>query len=286
MRHFFDQIRPGIAADLSAMKILPARRAQFLETATKLVRFSQVQGRYADASRSTGVPEAFMAASFEREASSDFTRSPAQGDPLDRVSTHVPAGLGPYLGVGAWTRAAIDAYRIDGLDKIGAHGWTWALAAYYAEAFNGFGYRDFHRMRSPYVWGGTNLQQRGKYEADGQFNTAIMDQQLGVVPMMMCIATLVPGLTLPGAWPFPDRSAIVDETPPVPAQTPLAAFGTDSIKAVQRALNANGFGGAGLKIDGSFGKMTSRALRAYEASVGLVADGLLDEATFRRLLDA
>lgn len=284
MKHFFDQLRPDIEADLAAMKILPSRLDEVDAVASKLVRFQQ-QGRYAQASQATGVPEAFMAASFEREASSDFSLSPAQGDPLDRVSTHVPKGLGPYLGATAWTRAAIDAYKIDGLDKVGVANWTWALAAYYAEAFNGFGYRDWHRMRSPYVWGGTNLQQRGKYEADGQFNPAIMDRQLGVVPLMMAMAVLSPGLTLPGAWPFPERDAETLAPSVVPAQTPLAAvFTVDQIKAVQSALNAKGFGP--LAVDGSFGRMTSAAFRAFEASRNLPEDGMLDQQAVDALLAA
>lgn len=260
------------------MKVLPARREQFAAAAGKLVRLSQA-GRYVEASRATGVPEIFMAASFEREASSDFTKSPAQGDPLDRLSTHVPKGLGPYIGATGWTRAAMDAYKIDGLDKIGAANWTWPLAAYYAEAFNGFGYRDWHRMRSPYVWGGTNLQQRGKYEADGQFNASIMDEQLGVVPLMMAMASLSPGLTLPGAWPFPERDAVVEAPAAVPAQTPIANI---DVRVVQRALNAKGFGP--LLVDGSFGKNTSRALREFETSRGLEADGLLDQTSVDALL--
>lgn len=279
--HFFEQLRPEIEANLAACKILPSRLAEVDQVVEhKLLRFVQ-QDRYAAASSATGVPVPFMAASFEREASSDFTRSPAQGDPLDEVSTHVPKGLGPYLGPDAWTRAAEDAYRIDGLDKVGAANWTWALGCYYGEAFNGWGYRDWHRMRTPYLWGATNLQQRGKYEADGRFNASMWDEQLGMVPLMMRLVEMVPGLTFPGAWPFPEPMAPAQMPPETPAPTPIARV---DVFAVQRALNAKGFGP--LVVDGSFGKHSSRAFRDFETSAGLPEDGMLDQAAVDRLLAA
>ncbi|HEY6032058.1 MAG TPA: peptidoglycan-binding protein [Gaiellaceae bacterium] len=277
MKHPFDELRPGIEADLAAMKIRPDRIVDFDRAAGKLIRLYQA-GQYADVPAATGVPAAWIAASFEREASSNFSRSPAQGDPWDRASVHVPKNRGPFS---SWAAAAKDAYHLDGLDRIGAQNWTWALAYYYAELFNGFGYRDWHHMRSPYVLGGTNLQARGKYTADGGFDSTVMDQQLGVIPLMMRMAELCPALTLPGAWPFPEPTQVVASPPIVPTQTSLASF---DVKAVQRALNARGFGP--LLEDGSFGRKTSAALRAFESSAGLTADGLLDRATVDRLLAA
>lgn len=277
MKHVFDELRPGIEADLAVMKIRPDRIADFDRTAVKLVRFYQ-QGLYGDVSAETGVPVAWIAASFEREAASDFSRSPAQGDRWDRVSVNVPRGRGPFK---SWAEAAKDAYHINGLDKVGAQNWTWALADYYAELFNGFGYRDYHHMLSPYVVGGTNLQTRGKYTTDGGFDSSVMDTQLGVIPLMMRMAELCPGLTLPGPWPFPEPMQVVRAPSIAPQQTPLAGF---DIEAVQRALNAQGYGP--LLVDGSFGRKTSGALRAFEASKGLETDGLLDQATVDALLAA
>lgn len=277
MRHVFDQLRPGIEADLAAMKILPSRLPEFDRVAGKLIRLFQA-GHYVAVAGKTGIPVPFIAASFEREASSNFELSPAQGDRWDRVSVHVPKGRGPFP---SWDAAALDAYHIDGLDQVGATNWTWALTAYYAELFNGFGYRDFHHMRSPYVVGGTNLQTRGKYTADGAFDSSAMDTQLGVVPLMMRMVEMAPGLTLAGAWPFPEPLALVQAPPLVPAPTPLAAF---DVKAVQRALNAKGYGP--LLVDGSFGRRTSAAVRAFEAANGMVADGLLDQRTVDALLAA
>lgn len=279
MRDFI-QLKSSYESGLREMKI--TRTADVDAAAAKLVRYA-TQDRYAEASTKTGVPQIWMATSFEREASSDFTRSPAQGDPLDRVSTHVPRGRGPFKTATntwpqAWTDAAIDAYHLDRLDAVGAANWTWPLACFYAELFNGFGYRS-HGVRSPYLWGGTNLQQPGKYVRDGVFDSTVMDAQIGVVPVMMRMAEMAPGLALPGDWPFGDPRIVGPL--PGPAPTPFALT-VDEIKAVQRALLAKGFDPAG--VDGSFGRKTSAALRAYEAANGLVADGLLDQTTVDKLL--
>ena len=273
--HVYDALRPGIEADLAAMKILPSRERDFDAAADKLVRL-YMRSAYGDVPQTTGIPLPWIAASFDREASSDFSRSPAQGDPWDRVSVRVPKGRGPFR---SWSEAAKDAYHLNGLDRVGAANWTWALGYYYAELFNGFGYRDWHHMRSPYVIGGTNLQTRGKYTRDGRFDSSVMDQQLGVVPLMMRMVERCPALTFPGAWPFPEPLALVQSPPTVPAPTPLAAF---DIKAIQRALNAKGFGP--LAVDGSFGRKTSAALREFESDHGLDADGLLDRQTVDALL--
>ena len=113
-----------------------------------------------------------------RESSGNFNTQLAQGDPLNRVSTHVPKGLGPYS---SWEAAAEDILRIKGWDKIAD--WPIGRQLYEAERYNGFGY--FSRgVNSPYVWAATSLQQRGKYVADGVFDLNAWDSQLGVAAIL------------------------------------------------------------------------------------------------------
>lgn len=283
MKHDIDSLAPDYLAWMAATKIRPERAAEVDAVADKLLRF-QAQGRYTAVSVATGVPEAWMAASFEREASSDFARSPAQGDRWDRPSVNVPKNRGPF---NSWDEAARDAYHIDGLDKVGTQNWTWVVACYYGELFNGFGYRDGHGLPSPYLFGATNIQKPGKYIADHVFRTTddagrpLFDQQIGIVPLMMRMAEKRPALTMVGSWPFPEPTASVIAPSIVPVPSPTAAF---DVKAIQRVLNAKGFGP--LMVDGSFGRKSSGALRAFEQSVGLTADGIMDKATVNRLLAA
>lgn len=271
MQHPTAILLPEYDRLLPTMRVV--RTSDVNAAAERLLKFAD-QGRYDDASTQTGVPQIWMAASFDRESSSDFTRSPAQGDPWRQTSTHVPKNRGPFK---TWTEAAVDAYHLNGLDRVGAANWTWALACYYGELFNGFGYRDYHRMRTPYLWGGTNLQQLGKYTSDGKFDAGHMDGQIGIVPVMMRMVQIAPDLALPGAWPFALGPTSVPTV--APTKTPVAAY---DVADVQRRLKSAGFD-PGI-VDGSFGRKTSAALRAFEASRGLLADGLLDPQTVAALV--
>jgi lysozyme family protein len=51
-------------------------------------------------------------------------------------------------------------------------------------------------LPSPYIWGGTNIQKRGKYVGDGKFSRTAWDTQPGVAPMIATIARLDPNTTL------------------------------------------------------------------------------------------
>lgn len=269
MKHPFELLRAEYFALLGGMKI--TRNADIEATAKRLME-NVNEGHYKSVSDKTGIPQIWIAASFEREASSNFARSPAQGDRWDHVSVNVPRGRGPFM---SWEEAALDAYHLNGLDKVGADNWSWPLACYYGELFNGFGYRDYRGIRSPYLWGGTNLQQPGKYTSDGKYDSSVMDKQLGIVPIMMRLAQMNKDLNIGKEWPFTGTSG----TPiVVPIKTPMANY---DIHTIQEALQAHGFSPG--KIDGSFGRKTSAALRDFEAANGLKADGLLDYETVAAL---
>jgi lysozyme family protein len=254
MPHPFEELRDEYTRQLVAMAIT---RATAVDNTVKRLLANVKGGRYSEVSTATGIPQVFIAASFEREASSNFSLSPAQGDRWDRVSTHVPKGRGPFA---SWTAAALDAYHIDHLDAIGAANWSWERACYEGELFNGFGYRG-HGIPSPYVWGGTNIQKRGKFTSDRVFDPTVMDSQLGIAPMMVRMAQIEPALmfaSLPGA--------------PAPAPAPLGGS-VDDTKTLQANLNRLG-ANPQLKADGSFGRMTQTAVRDFQGAHGLDPNGL------------
>jgi lysozyme family protein len=148
--------------------------------------------RYQPVTNAIGIPVIFIGPSFEREGSSNFNLNPAQGWPLHSTSKIIPHN-GPFPN---WFSAAIAAYKIDGLDKVGLSNWTWELLCYYGEKLNGFGYRDWHKMHTPYLWGGANIQTIGKYGHDGEFNSSLMDPQLGMIPVARRMVELEPSLAL------------------------------------------------------------------------------------------
>ncbi len=266
MQFPFDTLRPEYEALLASMQI--TRGPEVDHVAHKLLGFVN-EGRYTAVSLQTGVPIAWMATSFEREASSDFRLSAAQGDPWNHVSTHVPRGRGPF---NSWDEAAIDAYHIDGLDKVGTAGWTEARACYEGEIFNGMGYRA-HGIHSPYLWAGSNHYVAGKYVADGVWDAHAVDQQLGIVPVWRRMIELQPALAFGNA------------PPPMPVPIGLGTHETHDAFWLQAALNQAAsiepafkaeiekLGGPDrLVVDGSVGHETMLVVRAFETVAGLTVD--------------
>lgn len=224
-------------------------------------------GHYDVGCKTTGVPIAWAAASFEREASSDFRLSPAQGDPWNKPSINVPAGLGPYH---SWIEAQIAAYRIDGLDKIVS--WPWARALYEGEVFNGFGPRD-HGCHTGYLWAGTNVYGGGKYVRDGVWDPRAMDQQLGIVPIMRMICELRPRLAEQLASALPaDAAAKIDPPAPVP-------HGHHDAADLQAALNKLG-ADPQISVSGNWGRETRRAVLAFQAKARIHVDGVAGDETW------
>jgi lysozyme family protein len=114
----------------------------------------------------------------------------AQGDPLNRRSVHEPSGRGPFK---SWEEGAYDALvRLKKLNRV--KDWRLEKMLYYAEQYNGWGYH-YHRMPSPYLWGGTTIQRRGKYVADGRFSPTTWDVQPGVAALISQMMHLDPTIS-------------------------------------------------------------------------------------------
>ena len=273
MQHPFVALQSEYAALLS--RVVITRPAEINLTAGRLLKYIDA-GHYKRGCDETGVPQPVAAASFEREAGSNFNLSPAQGDPWSRPSVHVPAHRGPFAN---WTLAQIDAYKIDGLEEVGAANWSWERACYEEELFNGFGYRA-RGLHSPYLWGGTNVQQPGKFTSDNHFDPSAMDTQLGVVPMMLRLVQMRPVLALPVPLPAAARAETVAGSKPAPVPPPAPVpLGHHDAAALQTALNRLG-ASPPLDVDDNFGKQTWHAVRAFQFRVGLQPDGIAGPATW------
>lgn len=267
MQHPYSALQHEYEGLLASMRI--TRVGEIDAAAHRLLKH---RDRWIPVRNATGIPIPWMMASFEREASSDFTRSPAQGDRWDRVSFHVPKNRGPFKG---FVEAALDAYHIDHTDKVGAENFTEARGCYEWEVLNGMGYRN-HGRRSPYLWAGTNIQQLGKYTADGHWDGTVMDHQLGVVPMARRIIELDPSLAFVGGVVLP-AVLVPPLVPPLP--TPIGLGGDlHETRMLQTALNSLGFDPK-LEIDGSYGKNTRAAVRWFQEKAHLDIDGIAGPKT-------
>lgn len=256
----FEQLQLEYSRLLARMVI-----TRFDEVHATAVRLLKTRYHFDPVAAKTGVPAVWGMASFEREASSNFRLSPAQGDPWDRRSTHVPRGRGPFKN---WEEACIDAYKLDGLDKVDRAKWTWERACYEGELFNGFGYRN-RGVNSPYLWAGSNNYRAGKYIADGVWSSTAVDQQLGIVPMMVAMVSIDPTLALTNAMPT--------ALPPLP-QPPPSEFG--NAEELQIALNKLG-ADPPLLVDGNIGRHTRSVVRVFQMKHGLEADGIAGPLTWK-----
>jgi lysozyme family protein len=180
----FSKLESEYAADLSSMQLIRTHEAALVAKRLLLHRdrFLALQAR-------CSVPALWVMPVFERENPS-FDSYLGNGDTLSHRTTHVPRGRGPF---DSWESGAADALALDHITKVSE--WTWPMACYEWELWNGFGPRN-HGRPSGYVWAGTSIYQGGKYVADGVWSRGTIDHQLGCVAIAKAIADLDPEITL------------------------------------------------------------------------------------------
>lgn len=253
--------------DLVALKAANAKRwanakltrgPEFTPVAKRLVA---AKDRYKAVEVRTGVPWPFIAVTHERESTQNWTKSLAQGDPINRVSTHVPAGRGPF---NSWEDAAYDALVNCGPYAARNKDWSIGGLLTLLERYNGLGYAGKGRA-SPYVWSGTDQYSSGKYIADGVYDPSEVDKQLGCAGLIMAMMKLDPTIK------FDDSPAVVVGDEPI----------RDGVW-LQTSLNKLG-ANPQLEPDGIVGPATRNAVRAFQLAQGLVVDGLVGPATFAAL---
>ncbi len=168
-------------------------RTSFAPVARRLVAS---KSRYQAVEAKTGVPWPFIAVAHERESSQNFNTQLGQGDPLNRVSVHVPSGRGPFE---TWEASAVDA--LVHCSPFAARNKDWSIGGLLTmlEQYNGLGYAA-HGVPSPYVWSGTDQYHSGKYVSDGVYNASVVDQQLGCAGLLMAMMAIDPTIKF-GATP-------------------------------------------------------------------------------------
>jgi lysozyme family protein len=169
------------AARWQAAKL--TRAPEFTPVAARLVA---AKARYQDIERATAVPWFIVAVIHEREASQDFSKSIAQGDPWDKVSTHEPRGRGPFA---SFEDAAYDA--LVNCAPYAAHWSDWSAGGGLTllELYNGLVYAN-HGEPSPYVWSGTDQYLKGKVLVDHGPIEPVVDKQLGCAGLILAMQAI------------------------------------------------------------------------------------------------
>lgn len=280
MQHPFLALEPEYVHLMSVAKITrpgPVRAG--------VAEILKVLPSYLETERETAVPASWLGPVDCRESDCNPRCGIGQGDPWNRVSTHVPAGEGPFA-----TKAAADKFYLhyDHVDVLPA-GQTWTLpwGCWRAEAWNGFGPRAHGRL-SGYLWSCTDVYDPprlgghgdgGKYVADGRWDPGEVDVQPGWVALYLELIQQRPELAAAMGVPSP---SIVLAQGPVPAPPPV---GVHDAHALQMALNALG-AAPKLKEDGSFGRLTRRAVVAFQHAHGLEEDGVAGPLTWAAITEA
>jgi lysozyme family protein len=172
-------------------------------------RLAAAKGRYQAVSARTGVPWSFIAVVHEREAAQNWATQLGQGDPLDRVSIHIPRGRGPFE---TWEDGAYDA--LVNCAPFAACNKDWSIGGTLTklEEYNGLGYAARNEP-SPYLWSGTDQYKSGKYVRDGVFDPSVVDSQLGCAGLLLAMMAIDPSITFDAAGVAPRQPA------PIPAGT-------------------------------------------------------------------
>lgn len=286
MQHPFETLKEEYAHYLALMSVNPAKTKTIDDAAKKILRPENLDV-YVAACEDTAIPPAFIGVLELRESDCDPMRALGQGDRWDRVSVNVPRGKGPF-------KSRLDAMRFyiqyDGLDQSSAP-WSMEYTCWKGEAWNGFGPRA-HGRPTGYLWASTTIYDKpwgrgGKYVWDGVWDASTYDVQLGIVPVLQRIGQLRPDLAIGTSLPTVEAPPIVPDVAPLPAGVGggfmLDINDVDSVKALQTMLNDKRALPDPLIVDGSYGRLTRAAVRAYQTSHGLNASGLADQPTLKSL---
>lgn len=264
MQHPYLTWKAGYESQLRAMVI---ERKQAVDGVCEHILNPANWSRYTALQLRTRIPAPFIGALDYRESNCNPRLGLGQGDPWNEVSEHVPRGCGPFA---SWLDAGLFYAHYDHLDDNSAP-WSLAYECWKGEIWNGLGYH-YHGVPSPYLFGGTNIQVRGKFTSDGHFDRNEMDQQLGIMPIIVRLEELRPEFVLP----------FTSDAPSI--EPPTLGGGSGIIHAlwVQQTLNRTGMVPpelAPLREDGNYGRRTREAVRAFQRTHGLVPDGLCGSKT-------
>lgn len=172
------------------------RGPEFTPVAKRLTA-AAAKARYQEVEDRTGVPWYFIAVTHEREASQNWNTQLGQGDPLGKVSTHVPKGRGPFK---TWEDGAVDA--LVNCAPYAARNKDWSIGGLLAmlEQYNGMAYAN-HNRPSPYVWSGTDIYDPptgpgGKVLVDHGPIEPVVDKQLGCAGLLLAMQQIDPSIKL------------------------------------------------------------------------------------------
>ena len=211
-------------------------RPQYIQPSKNLAaQITANRARYLPVQDQIGVPWFFVGLLHMRESSFNFNTYLGNGDPLHQVTTHVPAGRGPFA---TFADGAVDALKLQGFDDI--MDWPISRILWAAETYNGQGYFALG-VNSPYVWAWTTNYTSGKYVADGVYSASTVDTQPGVGAVLgSLIVTNAEVANYLAAYQEEPVATTTPPAPPVPPTPPAPPVPPDPYDALIAILKAAG----------------------------------------------
>lgn len=172
-------LKTANATRWSKMHISADKGPSFKAVADRLAT-PAARTRYQAVSLKTGVPWEVIAVIHQRESSQKWDTYLGNGQALNKKTTLVPKGRGPFA---TWEEGAIDA--LVNAEPKAASNKDWSVGGTLAiiERYNGLGYAN-KQLPSPYLWAGTDQYVKGKYVSDGKYNANVVDTQLGAAGVL------------------------------------------------------------------------------------------------------
>lgn len=195
----FDECRAEYAALWHDCELRDERRRTVESTAKKIIAN---RPRYEFVSKATGVPWFVIGLIHQMECELSFKKHLHNGNPMfskdgrpirtTDESKNRPAVWPAPQGVDPWNHSAIDALTMPGKEFDKITDWSIERIAYCLELYNGFGYRLYRGINSPYLWSYTNHYTSGKYVADKVWSKTAVSGQSGALAILKAMMVLDP----------------------------------------------------------------------------------------------
>lgn len=210
----FETLRDEYEGLWANCDIRQQHRNELVHTAGRI--FSN-RPRYDDVAKATGVPWFVVGIIHQMECGLSFDKHLHNGDSLRARTKLVPSGRptahnGPFT----WLESAIDAMTMPGKEFHKITDWSLPRIAWVFESYNGWGYRLYRNIHSPYLWSYTTLYTSGKYIRDKIWSDTAVSKQSGAMALLKMMIEM-------------DRSAIDIHEPVVVTWSKAVEFSPETV---------------------------------------------------------
>lgn len=175
----FDDIKKDYETSFANAKIIDKHRSNINWCVKQIL---DNKDKYLEVEDACCTPWFAVAIVHGMECSFNFRQHLHNGDNIKKKTWQVPSGRpDPWNPPNDWNSSAIDALRVDKMT--GLTDWSLARTLFRWEGYNGWGTRG-RGVKTPYLWSFSDQYSKGKYVADGKWDSNAVSQQCGAAVML------------------------------------------------------------------------------------------------------